>query len=78
MAQSPVTTCSFAHEGTYGHECGKPATLVAVIQCEPGSYGMTKTGVYFGGRCADHAHTKGRDNARCIRVEPLNGHVNEW
>ena len=47
--------CSFAFPGTYGHECGDTATVVAVFPSE-----RTKSGFYFGGRCDRHAHVTSR------------------
>ena len=65
--------CSFAFPGTYGHECGDTATVVAVFPSE-----RTKSGFYFGGRCDRHAHVKSRDNDDVIRIEPESGQVNDW
>jgi len=67
---SPVTVCTYAPPGTYGHECGKPATVVAVKTSD------TESGIYYAGRCKDHAHAPGHDNAGIIRLEPINGQVN--
>jgi len=57
--------------GTYGHECGKPATIVGVKPCD-----TTESGIYYAGRCAEHVHTHGPDNKGITRWEPLNGQVN--
>lgn len=51
-------TCSFAHAGTYGHECGAPATLAA-----PRRSDMTKGGIYWARRCAACAAEKGGENS---------------
>jgi hypothetical protein len=70
--------------GTYGHECGRPATQVAVSRCadnreacySPKAKYENET--YFSGRCDTCAKIKGGENAGVLRVEKLNGHVNRW
>ena len=67
--------CSFAFPGTYGHECGRPATHVAVKKSND-----TVSGLFFAGRCAECLAIKGGENSDNIRVEPLNEatHRNYW
>jgi hypothetical protein len=50
--------CTYAFPGTYGHECGKPATLVGARPSE-----LTRDGVYYARRCPECATYTGRDNA---------------
>lgn len=71
-----VFWCGFAPEGTYGHECGKPATLTGI---QPSK--LTGNGIFYAHRCAIHGpKCKGRDNADIKTWEPLNPdkHVNVW
>ena len=65
--------CGFAPEGTYGHECGKPAVTVCVSPSD-----NTTDGLFYSGRCALHANHEGRDNRKIIRFEPFNGQANRW
>ncbi len=69
------TNCSFAQAGTYGHECGQPATKVVVLRSV-----KTRCGFFFGRRCDKHATTKGGENAGALRVETFNAeaHRNIW
>lgn len=69
----PVTHCSYAFSGTFGHECGDPATLVGVKKST-----LLRSGVYFAGRCAKCAKIKGGENADILQFEPLNGQVNDF
>lgn len=71
--QLPVTRCTLAHPGTYGHECGAPATHVAVKAVNGESW---EGGIYYAGRCADHLDGKLWENQDNERIEPLDGHVN--
>lgn len=68
MPQSlPRQTCSLAHPGTFGHECGAPAVLIAVFNStvKPGT-------LFYTGRCQAHAHDKrAYENAGMLRLEPL-------
>ena len=50
--------CSFAHAGTYGHECGAPATKAGTSKGE-----HTVSSVYFNLRCDKCAMIKGGENA---------------
>lgn len=70
-----LTTCSFAHAGTYGHECGKHATIVLLIKSD-----LTKSGVYFARRCDSCARYRGGDNTGTYAREKFNPskHINEW
>jgi hypothetical protein len=68
----PVTECNFAPSGTYGHECGKPATHVAIV---PSKYHAS--GYYYGGRCPECSTIKGGEN-KGATIVPLNGHVNTY
>jgi hypothetical protein len=72
---SPASkTCSFAMSGTYGHECGAPAVLIAV----QGGSKLTHSGLFYTGRCAKCAQIKGGENARTLRLEPIANQVNDW
>ena len=53
----PTGKCGYAPAGTYGHECGRPATLA---QRSPKP---TDWMVFWHLRCADCASAKGPDNA---------------
>ena len=67
--------CSFAPAGTYGHECGKTATLTAILKSD-----TTKSGLFYASRCAECAKIRGGENAGVLRMEPLDQakHVNEF
>lgn len=67
--------CNFAYPGTYGHECGKPATLVAIKRTT-----TTRDGLFYARRCPDCATIKGGENKGVLRVEPLDPdkHRNQW
>ena len=65
--------CSFAFPGTYGHECGAPAVTVFVKATK-----CTHNGEYYAGRCQSCANIKGGENADVLRVESINGQVNQW
>lgn len=69
-----IWRCGFAYPGTYGHECGAPAVCVAVTPSE-----HTKSGLFFGGRCAECRNaTAGDDNRGIVRFEPVGEQRNEW
>ena len=74
----PVTRCTFAYAGTYGHECGSPAVSVAVFTgiTDSTTCGQWQDGIYFAGRCARCATIRGGENAGG-KIEPLAGHVNK-
>ena len=67
--------CSYAFPGTYGHECGKPATLAGTRPSE-----CTRSGVYHAHRCAACATETGRDNWGIRQWMPLDPtvHVNDF
>lgn len=67
--------CSFAFPGTYGHECGKPATIVGIKPSE-----STTNGVFYSRRCAECAKEHGGDNLGIKSWEPYDPekHVNQW
>ena len=65
--------CGFAFPGTYGHECGAPAIMYAVKPSD-----NTRSGIYYGPRCAKCMEAKGRDNDDVIRYEPIGAQVNNW
>jgi hypothetical protein len=73
IVSDPVTRCSFAMSGTYGHECEKPATKIAVMECK-----STADGLFYAGRCDRCAKIKGGENSRIIRWEPVRGQRNRW
>lgn len=62
--------------GTYGHECGATATLVAVRDnCK-----LTHDGMYYARRCESCAKIRGGENAGTLRFESFDSakHVNNW
>lgn len=67
--------CSFAYPGTYGHECGKPATLVCA---KPSTY--TKSGLFYARRCVECAKEKGGENSGLNAFVPFDPeiHRNLW
>ena len=69
------TNCTFAHPGTFGHECGTPAVSVAVQTSD-----LTVGGIYYARRCVECAQIKGGENAGTIRFERFNPetHQNAW
>lgn len=70
-----MTNCTFAFPGTYGHECGAPATKVG-IQAST----KTKNGVYFARRCEACAKRKGGENSAITYFEQFDPakHINHW
>lgn len=68
-------SCSFAYPGTYGHECGKRATLVG-----PRKSDLTVSGIYWVRRCPDCATIHGGENIGVGPFVPFNPalHRNEW
>lgn len=72
--KTPVTkTCSFAYAGTFGHECGKPATVVVVMRST-----LNNDGVFYTGRCAKCNEIKGGENSNIIRREQYADQMNDW
>lgn len=67
--------CGFAAAGTYGHECGDPATVTGIQHSK-----LTANGLFYNHRCAACAKLKGRDNADVKQWVPLDptAHVNVW
>lgn len=67
--------CTYAYPGTYGHECGKPATLAGTKARE-----YTRNGVYHALRCAECAEQTGRDNWGIRQWVPADPavHVNDF
>lgn len=64
--------CQFAPPGTWGHECGKPATVVAVTKSTPFcSYSATRSGLHYSGRCDRCAAIVGLENTSVIRFERI-------
>ena len=53
--------CVNAEPGTYGHECGKPATWI----------GTTATG--WQGCYCDHCKEHGHEGRRCVSYAPITG-----
>lgn len=72
---TPPTHCSFAFPGTYGHECGAPATLVCARPSD-----LTRTGIYWARRCAKCATHKGGENRGLSQFVPFDPavHVNQF
>lgn len=70
-----ATHCGFAFPGTYGHECGSPATLVGVRKSD-----LTTNGVFYARRCAKCATIKGGENAGISSFLPFDAskHANAW
>ena len=67
--------CSFAYPGTYGHDCGRPATLAGSRDSE-----HTVSGVYWAPRCESCAAEHGGDNRGVTEwvTFDANLHRNEW
>lgn len=59
-------TCSFAHRGTFGHECGKPAVVAGSRPSD-----LTTTGTYWAARCAECQCYRGGENTGITKWEPL-------
>jgi hypothetical protein len=74
--------CDFAASGTYGHECGAPATMTAVKKSNPiiGMSSGTVDGLFYAHRCERCAKIKGGENVGLLRIIPLDPvkHVNRW
>lgn len=67
--------CTYAYPGTYGHECGRPATLAASRPSE-----HTANGIYWAARCADCSKLGGQDNRGLrgfVPYDPVK-HANDW
>ena len=71
-----MRTCGFAPAGTWGHECGRPAVVVAVFKTD--DLNPTESGFFYVGRCADCSKIKHGENAGILRLEPEAGKVNKW
>ena len=70
-----ANSCNFAFPGTYGHECGKRATLAASKPCAD-----TKSGVFWARRCPECAKVEGGENRpyrEFVQFDPVK-HRNEW
>lgn len=68
-----AVSCCFSWPGTYGHECGKPAVEFAVKKSD-----LTKSGLFYAGRCAECKGHNSLENFNVVRFEKLNGQKNEW
>ena len=68
-------SCNFAFPGTFGHECGKRATLAAYKRSD-----MTKSGVFWSRRCTECAKETGGENRGLSAFVPFDpvAHRNEW
>ena len=68
-------SCNFAFPGTYGHACGKRATLAA---SHPST--ETKSGVFWSRRCPECAKIRGGENRGLSAFVPFDpvAHRNEW
>lgn len=75
LLESLKVRCGFAQAGTYGHECGGPATLAGARKSD-----LTKSGIYWARRCPECAKIKGGENIGITNFVPLDQaqHVNEW
>ena len=75
MEKSKFTHCSFAFPGTFGHECGSPATKVGIQEST-----VTKNGVFYARRCNVCATYKGGENAGTQKWVKYNPeiHVNQF
>jgi hypothetical protein len=67
--------CTFAPAGTYGHECGKPATHVGLFSSD-----VTQSGIFYGRRCEDCQQIRGGENNGVLKWERLDAarHVNQF
>lgn len=67
--------CAFAFPGTYGHQCGKPATLASKRES-----GATANGIFWSFRCEACAAIKGGENRGFTSWEPVdeNKQQNVW
>jgi hypothetical protein len=67
--------CGYAHPGTYGHECGRPALFAGARPSD-----KTANGVFYAARCAECKDLTGPDNHGITRWEPLDlaKHTNQW
>jgi hypothetical protein len=66
--------CTFARPGTYGHECGADAVVIAVFPSE-----LTRSGEVLMGRCEECREIKGGENADLLRWAPLTQRrPNDW
>ena len=75
MQTNGAFKCSYAYPGTYGHECGKPATLSGWR-----ASAHTANGIYFAHRCAECSKARGVDNRGIGAWVPLDPekHANVW
>ena len=74
MKTSPANVnCSFAERGTYGHECGRPAVVMAVKK----SF-STASGLFYTGRCKAHSERTDGEGAGVLRYEAINVQTNTW
>lgn len=73
--ETHATRCTFAHIGTYGHECGRPALFVGIRPSE-----HTTSGTYFARRCAACRELVGGENVGLKDWQPFDPsrHVNVW
>jgi hypothetical protein len=67
--------CGYAHAGTFGHECGRPAVFAGRKPSD-----KTKSGIFWAARCAECRDLTGQDNHGITSWEPLDQakHVNTW
>ena len=74
--------CDYAAPGTYGHECGKPATLAASKPHErtPGMNCEPVNGIIWHLRCEQCRDATGRENWGLSNWQPYREeiHVNKW
>ena len=70
-----MTHCGFAYPGTYGHECGSPATVVGTRDTD-----LTKNGIFYARRCDKCAAIKGGENIGLTQWQPFDPvkHANQW
>jgi hypothetical protein len=76
MTDKPrAALCCYAHAGTYGNECGKPALFTRTRPSE-----RTKSGVFYARRCADCVDLTGRENWGMSPSVPFDAaaHINEF
>ena len=59
MSAPANAACRYSHEGTYGHECGRPAVVCGGITSD-----LTESGLYWTYRCEKCKDETGRDNRR--------------
>ena len=73
--------CQYAAPGTYGHECGSPATNVLItvmpedtkvrLRCMGATDAIPADGLSRAGRCEVHRNVREFTNGRFVRTEAI-------